>query len=465
MYEAPDSPPSKAYFDLKSTHADHIARFSQMIFSDDPNLWFEGTFGFRKLLSVPNNPPIQSVIEANCVPRFVQFLRVDQIPSLQFESAWALTNIASGTSMQTQLVASYGTIEIFVQLLRSQNGELKDQAMWALGNLSGDSILLRDQILNTDIIDIICQIMDSRPKITIQKNIVWTISNLTRGKPTPDFQKLKRLIPYLARSIHAQDREIIMDALWCFSYLTDADEDQIQIVLEAGITQRLLELLSDQYFQAPCIRIIGNILTGNDQQTQHLIDQRVLPKLYLLLATPKSRIVLKETCWAICNITAGNLSQVQAVIDHNIIPQFISILQKSDFEVKKEVIYAFSNAIYKRNPSQIEHLVQSGILREFAVLLKLEDVELIKTMLKGVLIIFQVGRMQNYYPSIFEQYEGIDRLEELQEHKNNDIYKLSVKILEDFYDAAEEEQIHIAQDLTYGFGIPQSTVVPPFYFG
>lgn len=58
------------------------------------------------------------------------------------------------------------------------------------------------------------------------------------------------------------------------------------------------------------LRAVGNIVTGDDVQTQVVLNCSALQCLSHLLKSPRETI-RKEACWTISNITAGNPQQIQ----------------------------------------------------------------------------------------------------------------------------------------------------------
>ena len=54
--------------------------------------------GFRKMVSLAKNPPIQTLIDANLLPVLLDLLmNKSDISRIQFEILWTLTNVASGS--------------------------------------------------------------------------------------------------------------------------------------------------------------------------------------------------------------------------------------------------------------------------------------------------------------------------------------------------------------------------------
>lgn len=158
-----------------------------------------------------------------------------------------------------------------VQLLHSPHIEVVEQAIWGLGNIAGDSHKVRDLVISAGAIIPIADILDkAQPGSSFVRNASWTLSNLCRGRPSPDFYKVARAIPSLAKVLIENDNEdILIDVCWAISYLSDGGEERIPIILATNVVPRLVQLLRHQNIavSVPCLRAIGNLVTGDDLQT------------------------------------------------------------------------------------------------------------------------------------------------------------------------------------------------------
>jgi len=215
--------------------------------SDTPAVQLSAVQAARKLLSSDRNPPIDDLISSGILPILVHCLGCDDNPALLFEAAWALTNIASGTSAQTQAVVQSGAVPLFLRLLESPHQNVCEQAVWALGNIIGDGPQCRDYVISLGVVKPLLSFINPTIPISFLRNVTWVIVNLCRNKdPPPPIESIQEILPALCVLIHHTDTNILVDTVWALSYLTDGGNEQIQMVIDSGVVPYLVPLLSHQ---------------------------------------------------------------------------------------------------------------------------------------------------------------------------------------------------------------------------
>ena len=410
--------------------------------TENINQKYKGLVALRKMLSFPTNPPIQEIIDYNLVSDFINLLN-NSYPEFQYEALWCLTNIASGTSDQANTIIVKGGLNQIIPLVDSSIEELQNQAVWTIGNLAGDSIKSRDQIIQNKGFDKIINVFSTTQRHSLIKNCTWAISNFLKVKPIMQYDICESCIIHVIRGINLlpEDKDFLVDACWILSFMTENYKPSIKQILDTDILPLLFTFLNFDvsYIVLSVLRIIGNIASGNANQTQLLIDKGVLNYLKLTIYNPKKSI-RKESAWILSNIAAGTQRQIEILINENFLPLLTEVIKKDDPEIQKEAIWAVCNLTSIEKPILMKILIEQNIIELICQCLKMKDAKYLAVSLEAFGNLLAYGKKYlmidgvNRIVTKVEELGMFDVLESLQYHPVEVVYEKTIKLLENYFD-------------------------------
>jgi hypothetical protein len=352
----------------------------------------------RTTLATKVAPPIDRVIGTpGLLARLCDLIVHDATPGVQFEAAWAVTNVASGTSEQCSAVMEHGAHSKMVAVLSapSSSMELREQCVWGLGNMAGDSVAACNTVLSQGGMAAVLWCLPHHnalappPTARLLQNSAWAVSNFVKGTAKSHFTTYQRhAMVALCRllldvtgnavgqpwagaapgNVHA-----MLDALWGLSYLTEGGESRIRKLCSVnrpdgkapGVINAIVQCLagasSSARMRAATLRVLGNIATSSDEQTDVVLSAGFLSLVVGLMQDEKAGI-RKEACWMLSNITAGTLQQQQAVLDTPGVALELLLRSQESHDIRMEVMWGGTNLFNSHSLAIQRHSIEGGYM-------------------------------------------------------------------------------------------------------
>eukprot|EP01029_Cantina_marsupialis_P018527 TRINITY_DN4266_c1_g2_i2.p1 TRINITY_DN4266_c1_g2~~TRINITY_DN4266_c1_g2_i2.p1 ORF type:complete len:434 (-),score=76.08 TRINITY_DN4266_c1_g2_i2:714-2015(-) len=312
----------------------------------------------RKLLSFAarSDEIAADFVKEDMIRPIVELLKSNNA-DIQFEAAWAITNVCS--TSYAKYVAILGGIPLIIDLLIRPSSDmlLKDQCVWCLGNMVGDSEKHCSHVIESNGIDAIVSVAHGNLSFNVANNIAWALSNMCRH--SDDTEILLKAFPVLIRFLQNTSMQICTNACWALSFFSQTTLGA-QTCVEGGLVPMALRVLLAQTrsMMLPCLKILANIVSADDDSLTNVVLANHGAEILFHVINLNNSVLTKEALYVLSNITAGSEQQIMKVLSFS---EEIEKLQDISLGhevviLREEACFVFAKALSGHYPAVIEAL-------------------------------------------------------------------------------------------------------------
>ena len=419
--------------------------------SDNLNSKYIGFVGIRKLLLREENPPINIIFENELLHGIIEGLNMSV--EFQYEALWCLINISFGKNKESEKIIKEGGYEKILNLLNHNLDEIKEMALWCIDNFVHESLKTKKLLANKSLFNKLITLLATTSNEKIISHCVSIIRILIKHFPNKKFEKIdiKKLINLISKliifidynSANESEKNILYDCCFILSYISENIKQYKDILLENGVIQHIIKLIKtpniekDEYLFYILLNIIGNIINGNVNQTNQILNYGIIDILKKNITT-KNKKLQKEICWIISNISADIPKNKKLLIDIGLFPILCDIYNKSERSIRIEVIYALCNLTQVNDKYYLDYIINNGILNIICSGIKSNEMKEIVVCLEALIYLLHYGKKTskdgtNFIGNEIEKMGMLDVLENLQYNKSEIIYEYTYEIIKKFF--------------------------------
>ena len=419
--------------------------------SDNLNSKYIGFVGIRKLLLIEENSPINIIFENDLLHGIIEGLNMSV--EFQYEALWCLINISYGKNKESEKIIKEGGYEKILMLLNHNLDEIKEMALWCIDNFAHESLKTKKLLANKSLFNKLITLLATTSNEKIISHCVSIIRILIKYFPNKKLEKIdiKKLINLISKfiiyidfnSANDAEKNILNNCCFILSYISENIKQYKDILLENGVIQHIIELIKtpniekDELLFYVLISIIGNIINGNVNQTNQILNYDILDILKNNITT-KNKKIQKEICWIISNISADIPKNKKLLIDIGLFPILCDIYNKSERGIRIEVIYALCNLTQINDKQYLDYIINNGLLNIIYSGIKSKETNEIVVCLEALICLLYYGKKiskdgTNFITNEIEKMGMFDVLENLQYNKSEIIYEKTYAIIKNFF--------------------------------